>query len=311
MSASCVLLGLGLHAWLTLSAGKRKLGSMLFETWAHRVMATLPKLPSILYLSPRPIEHVARHCGRWLLWRLVPGVKTRRLALRQSGAVAAVRKATGQPAAKGGTTGETSCIHDRALGIACLGYCRGDPGMLARTCRGSLRLFLLILLTAISTLSTSAQNPSDGSEAITASMERLSIQLPLAVAGRYRVRKALEELNREPCDQTAIVDLGKALDQEGYRREAAIAHVSFSNHCGNHAPSLRAAANILIKLSDYPGAVNIASKLRIPTMATLVQARGDPSHSGMATRAGVRAPLGEFGHLSVERFGQVQRSPST
>ena len=51
--------------------------------------------------------------------------------------------------------------------------------------------------------------------------------------------------------------------------------------------------------------------LRIPTMATLVQARGDPSHSGMATRAGVRAPLGEFGHLSVERFGQVQRSPST
>ena len=53
------------------------------------------------------------------------------------------------------------------------------------------------------------------------------------------------------------------------------------------------------------------SYLRIPPMATLVQARGDPSHSGMATRAGVSAPLGEFGHLSVERFGQVQRSPST
>ena len=133
--------------------------------------------------------------------------------------------------------------------------------MLAQICRGCSRLFLLILLTAISTLSTSAQSSSDGSEAITASMERLSIQLPLAVAGRYRVRKALEELNREPCDQTAIADLGKALDQEGYRREAATAHVSFSNNCGNHAPSLRAAANILIKLSDYAGAVKIASKL--------------------------------------------------
>jgi hypothetical protein len=54
-----------------------------------------------------------------------------------------------------------------------------------------------------------------------------------------------------------------------------------------------------------------SSELRIPPMATLVQARDDPSHSGMATRAGVRAPLGEFGHLSVERFGQAQRSPST
>jgi clan AA aspartic protease (TIGR02281 family) len=133
--------------------------------------------------------------------------------------------------------------------------------MFARTWRGSLRLFLPILLTAISTVCTSAQSPSDGSDAISASMERLSIQLPLDVAGRYRVRKALEELNREPCDQTAIVDLGKALDQEGHRREAATAHVSFSKNCGNHAPSLRAAVNILIKLSDYAGAVDIASKL--------------------------------------------------
>jgi aspartyl protease family protein len=137
----------------------------------------------------------------------------------------------------------------------------GDPGMLARTCHGTLSLFLLILLTAISTLGSSAQSPTGGSEAITASMQRLSIQLPSAVAERHRVRKALEELNREPCDQTAIVDLGKALDQEGYRREAATAHVSFSSNCGNHAPSLRAAANILIKLSDYAGAVKIASKL--------------------------------------------------
>jgi len=56
---------------------------------------------------------------------------------------------------------------------------------------------------------------------------------------------------------------------------------------------------------------SVVVPLRIPPMATLVQARGDPSHSGMATRAGVSAPLGEFGHLSVERFGQVQRSPST
>jgi len=92
-------------------------------------------------------------------------------------------------------------------------------------------------------------------------MQRLSIQLPSAVAGRYAVRKALEELDREHCDQNAVVNLGKALDQEGYRREAATAHVNFSDSCGGHAPSLRSAANILIKLSDYAGATKIASKL--------------------------------------------------
>ena len=68
-------------------------------------------------------------------------------------------------------------------------------------------------------------------------------------------------LSREHCDQQAIVDFGKALDQAGYRREAATAHVNFSNSCGGHTPSLRAAANILIKLSDYMSAATIASRL--------------------------------------------------
>jgi aspartyl protease family protein len=78
----------------------------------------------------------------------------------------------------------------------------------------------------------------DGSEAITKTMERLSIQLPLAVTERFAVRKPLEELSREHCDQQAIVDLGKALDQAGYRREAATAQVNFSDSCGGHAASL-------------------------------------------------------------------------
>jgi aspartyl protease family protein len=92
-------------------------------------------------------------------------------------------------------------------------------------------------------------------------MQRLSIQLPLDVTERYVARKPLEELSREPCDQQAIVDLGKALEQSGYRREAATAHVKFSDTCGGHASSLRTAVNILIKLSDYAAAATIASKL--------------------------------------------------
>jgi hypothetical protein len=111
--------------------------------------------------------------------------------------------------------------------------CReGDPGMRTRIYHSGSRRFLPILLSVISSLPTWAQTASDGSEAIASSMQRLSIQLPSAVAGRYAVRKALEELNREHCDQNAIVNLGKALDQEGYRREAATAHVNFSDSCG-------------------------------------------------------------------------------
>jgi aspartyl protease family protein len=75
------------------------------------------------------------------------------------------------------------------------------------------------------------------------------------------VRKALEELEREPCDQKAIVDLGVALDRHGYRREGAKAHIKFSQLCGGHAPSLRAAVNILLNLSDYAAAESAASDL--------------------------------------------------
>src|SRR5207253_3059307 len=70
-------------------------------------------------------------------------------------------------------------------------------------------------LGTVSNLPIAAQPLPDGSEAITKTMERLSIQLPLAVTERFAVRKPLEELSREHCDQQATVDLGKALDQAG------------------------------------------------------------------------------------------------
>jgi Flp pilus assembly protein TadD len=76
-----------------------------------------------------------------------------------------------------------------------------------------------------------------------------------------RSKRFLDELSRERCDQQAIAELGVALDKLGYRREAATAQVSYSATCGGHAPSLRAAVNILLKLSDYPTAVTVASDL--------------------------------------------------
>jgi clan AA aspartic protease (TIGR02281 family) len=92
-------------------------------------------------------------------------------------------------------------------------------------------------------------------------LDRLQVGIPVAVAGRDPIRRHLEELSREPCDQQAIADLGKALDAAGYRRDAANAHIRFSETCGGHAPSLRTAANILLKLSDYAATVTVTTDL--------------------------------------------------
>jgi len=100
-----------------------------------------------------------------------------------------------------------------------------------------------------------------GTESISAVMRELSINLPTDVAEKSPVRLHLEELGREHCDQKAIENLGTALEKVGYRREAAKAHISFSTNCGGHAPSLRTAVNVLLKLSDYPRAVAVASEL--------------------------------------------------
>ena len=99
------------------------------------------------------------------------------------------------------------------------------------------------------------------SEDIMKSVERLGLDVPLHLAMREAVARRLDELRREPCDQKAIVGLANALEHEGYRREGAKAHIKFSELCGGHAPSLRAAANILLDLSDNVGAASVASSL--------------------------------------------------
>jgi aspartyl protease family protein len=51
------------------------------------------------------------------------------------------------------------------------------------------------------------------------------------------------------------------LDKAGYRREAANAHVRYSESCGGYPPSLRSAAIILLRLTDYTKAATVASDL--------------------------------------------------
>jgi clan AA aspartic protease (TIGR02281 family) len=123
------------------------------------------------------------------------------------------------------------------------------------TCAGSLLVAGLAL-----SFPGAAQTPDAGAD-LAATMERLSIKLPPQVAESDGVKRPLEELGRERCDQSAIGNLGTALEKAGYRREAAVAQVTFSRICGGHAASLRAAANVLLKLSDYQAAEAVASDL--------------------------------------------------
>jgi aspartyl protease family protein len=81
------------------------------------------------------------------------------------------------------------------------------------------------------------------------------------VAGADAIKKPLDELGREPCDREAIAGLGLALERIGRKREAANARLHFSGACGGDAPLLKAAAKILLALSDYTGAAAAASDL--------------------------------------------------
>jgi aspartyl protease family protein len=98
-------------------------------------------------------------------------------------------------------------------------------------------------------------------EALSAILERLNVSLPMNSVARAAVMKSLEELSRERCDQDAIIGLADALQKGGYRRDAATAHIRFSDTCNGHAPSLAAAVNILLTISDHPQAATVATKL--------------------------------------------------
>jgi clan AA aspartic protease (TIGR02281 family) len=129
---------------------------------------------------------------------------------------------------------------------------------------GRLALFFSLIFIASAVFSAPAAAQNQGGvdmDDLLASMDRLMLKVPMSVYGREPIRHLLGVLNRERCDQQAIVDLGKALESAGYRRDAATAHTSFSATCGGHAPSLRTAVNILLGLSDYESAVTVAGHL--------------------------------------------------
>jgi clan AA aspartic protease (TIGR02281 family) len=108
----------------------------------------------------------------------------------------------------------------------------------------------------------SAQAPAPvGDAELAAVMDRLTITLPPSVAYHGPVRRLLETLGRERCDSKAIADLGTALERFGHRREAAKAHIGFSEACGGQPESLRRAVNLLADLNDYQAVIKVADDL--------------------------------------------------
>jgi clan AA aspartic protease (TIGR02281 family) len=106
-----------------------------------------------------------------------------------------------------------------------------------------------------------AQAPESTKTDTAGTLARLAIDLPQSVIANATVGGPLAELGRERCDQDAILQLSKALDDAGYRREAAVAEVNFSAQCGGYALALRGAINVLLKLSDFSTAESIAANL--------------------------------------------------
>jgi len=118
-------------------------------------------------------------------------------------------------------------------------------------------LLSLVIASAAFSAPAASQSPrAVDMDDLLATLDRLSVKIPIDVYGRDPVRRLLGELSRERCDQQAIARLGKALENASYRREATTALVKYSETCGGHAPSLRAAVNILLKLSDYETSVS-------------------------------------------------------
>ena len=119
-----------------------------------------------------------------------------------------------------------------------------------------LRVILAVLLLFCVNRLAAADN-----DALRPVLDRLGIAPPSEVANQPTIAQKLDELRREPCDQTAIFQLQKALDDAGYRREAANALIHFSEHCGDNAAALRRAANILFSLTDYQQMAQVSGKI--------------------------------------------------
>jgi clan AA aspartic protease (TIGR02281 family) len=123
-----------------------------------------------------------------------------------------------------------------------------------------LRVVLLITFICWITAAGAGYLDENPDEVFAGVYTRLGVNLPVRAARDPYVWLRLDELKREPCDQTSVNDLALALDRLGYRREAAGALYNFVRQCGAPTSALHRSIEIFLKLSDYPMAVEVADE---------------------------------------------------
>lgn len=95
----------------------------------------------------------------------------------------------------------------------------------------------------------------------------LGITLPPKVARDPQVWMTLDRLKRENCDQNSLKNLALLLERFGYSREAANSQYNFVKRCEAPVSALHKSIDLLLKLSDYATAVEVADEFvrRAPT----------------------------------------------
>ena len=136
---------------------------------------------------------------------------------------------------------------------------------------------LSLLATAAGAAPAVAAPSDDNPDKVYAAVyAKLGIALPPAAARQPDIASRLKELKRKPCDQNAIVELAKALEHLGYRREAAEGLTNFVKACGGPDEALNRAADIFLKLPDNDKALAVADEIvrRAPKSSYATYLRG-------------------------------------
>jgi clan AA aspartic protease (TIGR02281 family) len=127
--------------------------------------------------------------------------------------------------------------------------------------------------------------------------QRLGIGLPVRIARDPYVWLRLEELKREPCDQTSVNDLALFLEKLGRRREAAEGLYNFVRHCGAPHSALHKSVDMLLKLTDHAKAVEVADEF---------VRRAPANHDAHYLRAVALQGTGDFRRALVDYANAVE-----
>jgi aspartyl protease family protein len=147
-----------------------------------------------------------------------------------------------------------------------------------------------------------------GSETFAEVYQQLGITLPEQTAHDPQIWSTLSHLKRESCDQKSLDDLAILLDRLGYRREAAVGQYNFVKKCGGPTIALHKSIDLLLKLSDFVQALEVADEFvrRAPTTANAHYLRGVALHGvGDHNRA-----LIDFAN-AIELYGDRSKISST